>query len=561
MKKVILLFAGLFLLLYLLAYAPTSFPKIINYQGMLTTPGGSPVPNGDYSIRFRIYTASVGGSTLWDKTKSVTVTNGLFNVKLGESTPINLPFNALYWLGIKVGGDAELSPRTQLTAVGYAYRSLVADTAYVAAPGSDMDARYVNVAGPDSITGTYSGDIFRVYNYGSGDGIHIKARGGTSADGIVIDTAGDNGIEIRNIGDYGIEIDDTHDDAIHITDAGYFGIYMYNSADDGIQINSPGDYGISIYSSVDDGIYMSSPGDFGIYIYNSADDGIYVYSPGGEGVLVYDAEGKAAFNADRPDTHGVYIYQAGRYGVYIDSTYYDGIYMDNCGDDGITIYHADDEGVYVVDADGYGIYAHGDQGNRLDSENSSYYGLKVYSYAGTSYNPGLYVHGYINTSGNIYASGVKYSIVNTSNGKEGLCAIESPEVEFMASGSASLANGQAQITFERLFQEAISTEIPIKVIVTPASECNGIYVNSKSSTGFTVKELMSGTSNAEFDWMAIGRRKGYEQRPEIQVADIEQMEGLDQEELETQDVYYPNNDPPPEEEIEKEEVEEEEEEQ
>lgn len=554
---------------YLLAYAPTSFPKIINYQGMLTTPGGSPVPNGDYSIRFRIYTASVGGTTLWDKTKSVSVTNGLFNVKLGESTPINLAFNALYWLGIKVGGDAELSPRTQLTSVGYAYRSLVADTAYVAAPGSDMDARYVNVAGPDSISGTYGGDMFRVYNYGSGNGIHIKARGGTSADGIVIDTAGDNGIEISNIGDYGIEIDDTHDDAIHITDAGDYGIYIYNSVDDGIYMSSPGDYGISIWNSVDDGIYMSSPGDYGMYIYNSANDGIYMYRPGGEGVLVYNAQGKAAFNADRPDTFGLYIYRAGREGVYIDSTYLDGIYMNDCGDDGVQIDWADDDGIHVANAgddgiyvanagdDGiyvanagfYGINAKGNYGNSMKSNSPSYRALYVRSYGASDTNPGLYVYG------KFLATGSKSTVVNTSQGTEALYSVEAPDVEFMASGSASLVNGQAQITLERLFQEAISFDIPLKIILTPKGGWSGLYVSEQSQTGFAVL-TGAGEQNIDFDWMAIGRRKGYEQRPEVQVADIEQMEALDQEEFEPEDVYYPNIEPPPEEEIEKEEVEE-----
>ncbi len=533
MKKIVLLFVALLMLLYLSAYAPTApFPKMINYQGMLTTLGGSPVPNGDYSIRFRIYTASVGGTTLWDKTKSVSVQNGLFNVKLGESTPINLPFNALYWLGIKVGGDAELSPRTQLTAVGYAYRALVADTAYVAAPGSDMDARYVNSTQKDSIRASVSsGFVFRVTNTGSNDGIGISVPG-SGGDGITIDTAGNTGIEIFNTGYFGMEINGTKDDAIHIMDAGDFGIYMYNSADDGI--------------------YIGSPGDYGMYVYNSADDGINIYSPGGEGVLVYNAQGRASFNADRPDTHGVYIYRAGRDGVYIDSTYRDGIYMNDCGDDGIHVQWADDKGVLVSGAGLFGIDAKGNYGNTLRSNNSSYYGLEVRSYAAFSANLGLKVYG------TFTATGSKSSAIQTSQGEEHLYAIETPDVEFMASGSASLANGQAQITFERLFQEAISADVPIKVIVTPASECNGIYVSSRSSTGFTVKELMSGTSNAEFDWMAIGRRKGYEQRPVVQVADIEEMEALDQEEFETQEVYYPNNNPPPEEEIEKEEVEQEE---
>jgi hypothetical protein len=67
----------------------------------------------------------------------VSVTNGLFNVILGDSgAPINLPFDTTYWLGIKVGADLELSPRIRFTSVGYAYRAMVADSARVATPGT-----------------------------------------------------------------------------------------------------------------------------------------------------------------------------------------------------------------------------------------------------------------------------------------------------------------------------------------------------------------------------------------------------------------------------------------
>ncbi|MFH0857391.1 MAG: hypothetical protein V1848_01445, partial [Candidatus Magasanikbacteria bacterium] len=42
---------------------------------------------------------------------------------------------------------------------------------------------------------------------------------------------------------------------------------------------------------------------------------------------------------------------------------------------------------------------------------------------------------------------------------------------------------------------------------TLTSEANGIYVSQKDNTGFTVRELQNGTSNATFDWMVIATRK------------------------------------------------------
>jgi len=135
-------FALIFGLIILVFFASTlvgaGIPKMINYQGMLTgSDGKTPVTNGNYAILFSIYNISSGGSSLWSHTYNVSVTNGLFNIILGDSSvPINLPFDTTYWLGIKVGANPELSPRIRLTSVGYAYRALVADSARVTTPGS-----------------------------------------------------------------------------------------------------------------------------------------------------------------------------------------------------------------------------------------------------------------------------------------------------------------------------------------------------------------------------------------------------------------------------------------
>jgi hypothetical protein len=106
-------------------------PKLINYQGMLTDVGGTPL-DGAYNLTFRIYDDTTGAGTLqWTETQNgVEVDHGLFNVALGKSTALNLAFDKSYWLEVQVG--AEVMPRIRFTSVGYAYRSRVADTASVA---------------------------------------------------------------------------------------------------------------------------------------------------------------------------------------------------------------------------------------------------------------------------------------------------------------------------------------------------------------------------------------------------------------------------------------------
>jgi hypothetical protein len=78
----------------------------------------------------------------------------------------------------------------------------------------------------------------------------------------------------------------------------------------------------------------------------------------------------------------------------------------------------------------------------------------------------------------------------------------------MAWGTGKLVNGRASIGLEKTFRDAVSADVPLKVIVTPNSMCNGICVTERSAGGFLVAELADGVSSAGFDWIAIGRPKG-----------------------------------------------------
>jgi len=100
----------------------SDIPHLINYQGKLADSSGTPV-TGTKDIIFRIYDAASGGTPLWEETQSVTADRGLFNVLLGSSTTLNLPFDVPYYLGIQVAGDTEMSPRAKIGAAGYAFRA------------------------------------------------------------------------------------------------------------------------------------------------------------------------------------------------------------------------------------------------------------------------------------------------------------------------------------------------------------------------------------------------------------------------------------------------------
>lgn len=99
-------------------------PHLLNYQGRLTNAGGMPLV-GTYSVIFAIYGAPTGGFPQWQETHSVTTDNqGLFTVTLGliNTTLDDFMYSSSRYLGITVGVDPELAPRTQLVSCPYALR-------------------------------------------------------------------------------------------------------------------------------------------------------------------------------------------------------------------------------------------------------------------------------------------------------------------------------------------------------------------------------------------------------------------------------------------------------
>jgi len=108
-----------------------AIPPIINYQGKLLKPDGTPVVDGTYSMRFAIYEDPTTSEYLWmERNTAVQVKKGLFSVLLGSvnNLPANIFDSPNRWFGVKVGDDAEMTPRQQITATAYAFRAAVAST-------------------------------------------------------------------------------------------------------------------------------------------------------------------------------------------------------------------------------------------------------------------------------------------------------------------------------------------------------------------------------------------------------------------------------------------------
>ena len=92
---------------------------------------GDPVADGNYQMRFIIYNAATGGTDLWHETHmSVMLTNGIYNVILGQIEPLDPgDFDGDLYLGVTVSGDSEMTPRQKLTSTSFAMKAAIADDA------------------------------------------------------------------------------------------------------------------------------------------------------------------------------------------------------------------------------------------------------------------------------------------------------------------------------------------------------------------------------------------------------------------------------------------------
>lgn len=109
----------------------------INVSAYVLTPENDEVLNGEYEVRFSIYTKdrteldaypsnADAGARVWEETQKVTVYNGVMNAELGSVAPFpaGLTFDGgEYYLGIRINQDAEISPRKKLGTVPMAINS------------------------------------------------------------------------------------------------------------------------------------------------------------------------------------------------------------------------------------------------------------------------------------------------------------------------------------------------------------------------------------------------------------------------------------------------------
>jgi hypothetical protein len=528
------------LMLALFCYSSAQVPQLINYQGKLTKVSGVPLDTTIQMV-FTIYDDSTGGNPLWTETQnSVNVEKGVFNVLLGSSVPVSYStFDGnIRYLGVKVGGDPEITPRKSIVSVPYAYNADLLDGQHassflstandygrsgVAADlyegTSTLTDKYVNETGPETVdatsdpaftgsaivsnsfavrgirgyaenssTGDAYGGYFEAESPGTGAHLGLWAFGRSSSisSAYGVASSGENNSDGDAYGghftgntsgtgtSYGVK-------AVSFGSSGWtYGVY-------GSARNTSTGYPKGGYFYA----YSSGTGNpTGIWAEGYANNSYYTYGILGQANNSSSGRAVAATFYTPPSQTGT----GGRTGVDISvpdstsaSTYGVQCFATNRSNGPVYGGYFDASGFLTGTGTRYGVYA---------SANPDY------GWAG-------YFSGDVRITDSLVVLGAKSAGVKVDNGEYRLLySQESPEVWFEDFGEARLVNGRAVVQIDPLFAQTANTSVKYHVFLTPQDEPLTLAVANKNSISFEV--VGPAGASIYFSYRIVAKRRGYE---------------------------------------------------
>lgn len=230
--------------------------------------------------------------------------------------------------------------------------------------------------------------------------------------------------------------------------------------------------------------------DGALKVANSSGRGLYAEGSSNYAGIAGKSNGSAAGVQGESDTYGVrgdsgttgtgVRGQAGQYGVVAVATASSGTGLLGSCDAGM--------GTRASTVTGYGLYAEATHSSGVAGR-----------FEGTTV-----------VNGSFTVNGTKSAAVPHPDGRlRRLYCVEATESYFEDFGAASLSGGQASVSIDSTFA-ALVRPTGYFVQLTPEGDCRGLYVATKTSSGFTVRELQGGNSNVSFTYRIVARRKDIE---------------------------------------------------
>ncbi len=116
----------------------------LSHQGKLLDSSGNPVADGNYTVMYRLYNVSSGGTAVFTDTTTVAITDGYFNSDFGSLDTDPKIFAEQTWLEITVNGET-LTPRQFLRGAPYASGLVAGSAAIGSQPVTYTYATYNNL--------------------------------------------------------------------------------------------------------------------------------------------------------------------------------------------------------------------------------------------------------------------------------------------------------------------------------------------------------------------------------------------------------------------------------
>ncbi|MGA1871767.1 MAG: tail fiber domain-containing protein [bacterium] len=249
----------------MISFSVRAVPPFINYEGKLTDLAGSPL-NGTYEMIFYLYDMETGGTALWSEQQSVTIGDGIFNVRLGaaQSFPAEAFNNNELYLEVTIKKSVTepfeiLSPRYRLVSTAFAIKAHDADTvdgkhaselgtgeghSLDAADNDPTDALYVDDEGNVGIGTTVPDAPLEVHKEGTGIQTALILENTNSAaegQGVRMDFRGYND---GGIGSINAIYEEVPGDGIFENSCMTFTTRTHNGGSEKMRITSSGNVGI-----------------------------------------------------------------------------------------------------------------------------------------------------------------------------------------------------------------------------------------------------------------------------------------------------------------------------
>jgi len=282
------------------------------------------------------------------------------------------------------------------------------------------------------------------------------------------------------------------------------GLRGLSTSNNGLKATSTSGIGVNGQSSSNDGVYgQSTSGPAGVFGYMANGNGVYGSTDGnggGMGVVGASASGSGVYGSSQSSIgvfgitkgsngSGVSGQAGGGYGVSGFSSGGTAIYGSDSGSGGLAgAFHSSGEGVDIF-AETIGLYVGVPGGN-------TYYPLFLVGGGQSAF--------YVDGNGDIYYRGNANSVARTRDGLSATAyntKTTAPTLE--DTGTAQLIGGVSTVRLDPLCARTIDASTPYRIFLTPAGDSRGLYVASRSTAGFVIRESQGGRSSLSFDYRIV----------------------------------------------------------